>query len=508
MYKYLRLLVEKARQKGFTLTLGLDSAFQGVFQPFRTIVLSKGETEAIEFLQKTEAAYNTIDEVYKEQVFKLKFYSDYIWCPTTKSEVISLPCTGGRSFTCDRLIIDEASFVKKRYNGKIDLKTLMATSVPTVEKTGGQVVVMSTCDGMDEFESRVSKAVVGDSAYKFYFFGCFDDPTFTQADRDQYEKDNGEDLTNQEYPRTWEEGFLSSGSPRFDRQVVRWYLERAIKVELRGLIETTGKVVIDPKGPLRFFRKRKPRGQYLIAADVAEGLEHRDYSVAIVIDRETTEIVAEWHGHIEHSEFGTILALMGKHWNNAVLAVETGVSAHGTSAVTQLRNVEKYPISLIHQSNHAMEKSDDVFKNPERRFGWMTTPLTKPIIINHLATCLNNRAIPGVSLEQGMELRSYIREKNGKTNAESGKHDDRVMALAIAYYLLQLYPPKPTPAHQNCGSCVYRGIERGTGRILCKYSARQVIQDEEWCSGYRLLKDPIQIHFERNAKRVCRDLKM
>ena len=41
-----------------------------------------------------------------------------------------------------------------------------------------------------------------------------------------------------------------------------------------------------------------PQHGYVMGVDTAEGLGHGDYSCAHVLDLNTGELVAAWHGHI------------------------------------------------------------------------------------------------------------------------------------------------------------------------------------------------------------------
>jgi hypothetical protein len=125
---------------------------------------------------------------------------------------------------------------------------------------------------------------------------------------------------------------------------------------------------------------------------------------------------------------------MGLHWNNAVLIVEC--NNHGIATITQIKN-RHYPDSLIFKSNYTTAKPDDKFKNPQKRYGWQTTIRTKPLIIDNLADYLLKKIIPGLTKHDLLELSKYVRDSKGRTNAERGKHDDRVMVLAIFYYIQQ-----------------------------------------------------------------------
>ncbi|MHA2039215.1 MAG: hypothetical protein ACW98X_22540, partial [Promethearchaeota archaeon] len=214
------------------------------------------------------------------------------------------------------------------------------------------------------------------------------------------------------------------------------------------------------KGRLELYEELKPDGQYIIFADVAEGLEKGDYSVAKVFDYETYNQVCEWHGHIEHSIFGSVMASLGRIYNMATLVVES--NNHGHSSLTQIKNVEKYPDTQIFEHNVLnREKVDDDFKDPEKRAGWRTTNKTRPLIINCLASLILQQVISQFSEGDIEELESFVINANGKAEAEENFYDDRVMVLCIAYYLLTndtflvFYPFRKRLESEHCGTCHY-----------------------------------------------------
>jgi hypothetical protein len=125
---------------------------------------------------------------------------------------------------------------------------------------------------------------------------------------------------------------------------------------------------------------------------------------------------------------------MGLHWNNAFLIVEC--NNHGIATITQIKN-RHYPDALIFKSNYTTARPDDKYQNPQKRYGWQTSIRTKPIIIDNLADYLLKKLVPGLTKQDILELSKYVRDAKGRTNAERGKHDDRVMVLAIFYYVQQ-----------------------------------------------------------------------
>ena len=85
----------------------------------------------------------------------------------------------------------------------------------------------------------------------------------------------------------------------------------------------------NPDGYLEVWAYPKRNGTYSVGGDVAEGLEKGDYSVGEVLNRDTGQQVAEWHGHIDPDLFGEELVKLAIYFNRAWLAVE--INNHGIS---------------------------------------------------------------------------------------------------------------------------------------------------------------------------------
>jgi hypothetical protein len=303
---------------------------------------------------------------------------------------------------------------------------------------------------------------------------------------------NDINIFKQEYPSNDIEAFLTSGRARFSTETLIEYRENPLKPILSGQIvqlpNKEYKIVSGGKKEIEIYEKMKPRGQYLIDADVAEGLEHGDYSCAKVIDMETMRQVAEWHGHIEHANYGKVLVSLGRIYNNAVLAIEA--NNHGHSVITQILN-ENYPERQIFVGSYLSPSGDDDFKNPLKRYGWQTTVKTKRIIIDNLAYLISKKAIEAFNDNDISELLSYVIDEQGRTNAMQGSFDDRVMTLAIGYYLLTNekfrlgYMAKQEIINDSWLSC--RNCKHLNG-LLCQKSDR-VVDMTGICAIYKIKED-------------------
>lgn len=254
----------------------------------------------------------------------------------------------------------------------------------------------------------------------------------------------------QEYPSTWEEAFIASGknvfnplalqemekdatpledvdyykiAPLEDRPYEEFELEQIPFEENEAPDDFTY------KAPLKIWEKPKPYKEYVIGADVAEGLKGGDFSVATVVDISTMAVVARWRGHCDPDKFGEILGALGTYYNYALIGVE--VNNHGLTTVQKLRDT-------FYTNLYKRDRGyDEEWETPTVNLGWKTDMRTKRLMIDDLIKLVRERVIKDKDIVFINETFSYVRDERGRMNAEEGSHDDVVMSTAIAY---QLFP--------------------------------------------------------------------
>ena len=254
----------------------------------------------------------------------------------------------------------------------------------------------------------------------------------------------------QEYPSTWEESFIASGKNVFNPLALQEMEKDATPLEDVDYYKITPledrpyeefeleKVRFEPnetpddftyKAPLKIWEKPKPYKEYVIGADVAEGLKGGDFSVATVVDISTMKVVARWRGHCDPDKFGEILGTLGTYYNYALIGVE--VNNHGLTTVQKLRDT-------FYTNLYKRDRGyDEEWETPTVNLGWKTDMRTKRLMIDDLIKLVRERVIKDKDIVFINEAFSYVRDERGRMNAEEGSHDDVVMSTAIAY---QLFP--------------------------------------------------------------------
>ena len=241
-----------------------------------------------------------------------------------------------------------------------------------------------------------------------------------------------EDLFRQEYPSTPQEAFLTTGrlfvEPKYiDQAAVECYTPTA-RFDVRE-----ADLIPHEKGLLKIFENPKDSLRYCMGVDVAEGLEHGDYSCIQVLDHLGNQ-VATWSGHVDPFDLAYIVGTIGNFYKKAWTLIER--NNHGLTTIRKIQELG-YPNLYVEQT------VDDAYVDKlTRRAGFLTTSKTKPLIIDNLVHLLRQGESGIVDEELINELRTYVVDARGITNAQSGCFDDRIMAYSIALFGLNSMPRK------------------------------------------------------------------
>jgi hypothetical protein len=419
----------KARQIGFSTIGAAHAVWLAFFHPDRFIVmLSRTEREAIKLLAKAKYGYKFLPEwmlargprMLDDNLTKMSWGND--------SAIESLPSGSdpARGESVYLVIVDEWAFLPNPEEAW--------ASIEPITDIGGRIVGISTANGSGNFFHHFYVAAkTGTSRFKAIFY-----PWWSASERDQswYEAKAESMLPwqlHQEYPRDDVECFIKSGNPVFDTDDLE--MHDLAEPVWRGFIEGDGSLnpehrrgrhVEAADGPLQIWAQPVRDGRrYVLGADVAEGLEHGDYSVVWVVDHSTGRTVAKWRGHAPPDVLGhNVIWYLGWHYHAALAGVE--VNNHGLTTLVALQN-RRYP-NIYFRTSY-----DERTMKRHSKIGWRTQANTKPLLINELAAALRTSSGPELSLadrETLGELQTYVRDADGKMHGSP--FDDQVIALGIA----------------------------------------------------------------------------
>ena len=250
-------------------------------------------------------------------------------------------------------------------------------------------------------------------------------------------------IRRQEYPHTAKEAAISSGTPSFNVEKVIQYREAALKfppVARYNCILSIGQWIAKPDGELLVWEEPRVGVPYLISADVAEGLEKGDFNSASVWNHHTGFQVAHYHGHMDPYDYATFLNALGLRYNMAWVVPER--NNHGRGVIDRLQRDFQYKRIYV-------EKVEDPPHRPRKRFGWVTSVKSRPLIIDWLKYVVHLGTHGIRAAEMFTEMLNFKKQADGKEEADPSTFDDRVIDAAIGKYCLKTLMPVPVPKPQT-----------------------------------------------------------
>lgn len=393
----------------------------------------------------------------------------------------------GRSFGFRYVHFSEAAYFR-------DQKAILTAVINCVPDDPDTVIVIeSTANGIgDEFHRRCMAAMESGSDWELFFFAWWEHPAYSKPlddndrgrfqaslDREEWDILRKYNLTleqmnwrrwaienrcggsvsmfKQEFPACIEEAFLFSGRPRFDHKSI----ERMPKVDnlLHGGLEEdvyagTRRIIFLARdhGELTLIRRPQENREYVAGADICEGSDaagegstdpDTDWSVLPIADRDTGEVCASLRVRAHPSEFARLAYVALRYYNWASIVPEA--NGPGLAFIDELLRLQ-YPPGLIY---HRFESADGDPRTRAPMIGWKTTTVTRPQLLSALDGALRDSSIIVCDPIALSELRTFVIKASGKAEAQTGCHDDYVIALALLVIGIQQMPrrkvttPKP-----------------------------------------------------------------
>lgn len=384
----------------------------------------------------------------------------------------------GSSYTINRLHISELA----KWPTPEETMTSLLQSVPDNDAI---VIVESTAKGLNYFYDLWQGAQAGENNYVPIFVAWWENPNYeapyTGFELDEREKFlmehipemtlnklqwrrniiadklNGDpNMFKQEYPSFPEDAFLTSGTPVFDVEKVKARIEylkeeykknppKRYKIEYKydkkgDPIRGTERLVLDKNGPLVLFKDLKPGTPYVIGGDTAEG--GVDNCVGQLLDNTTGEQVGVWVDKTDTDLYAKQMYALGHLSNEALIGIEINFDLHPVKEL----------IRLGYHKQYKREVFDEISKKKQHKYGFRTTTTTRGPIIDELVRIVREEIHLLNDIDTLEEMLYFERnpEKHGKPEAIRGKHDDRIMALAIAYRIRE---------QQTTGISIDKGVE-------------------------------------------------
>jgi len=453
-----RDIILKARQLGFTtLTCGLFFADTLLNPNTISVIVAHDADSSQRIFQIVHLFQRRLPEAEKQAIGRPQILNRReIYWPEINSRFYvgtAGSLTFGRGQTIHNLLCSELAYWPKPQEALIALTEAVTP--------GGRIVIESTANGMGGyFHGLWVEARAGEGRYRPHFCPWWFDAEYRltgspleditdeeaqlmrahglDASQLRWRRAKGRELRDrfvQEYPEDDVTCFLASGRCVFSIAALTAIQKRIAAdpppAEATLLTSKSGTVSVAPMR-LLVWQSPAPKRSYLIGADVGGGSAFGDASAAVVLDYETGEQVAALHGRVAPERFAQLLDALGRHYNDAELAVER--NNHGHSTLNTLFHSCGYPNLYRHAD----------YNNPHDRdgqLGWLTDARSKPLMVDSLAAAIAEGAITLRCSGLVDECFTYVVNESGSTEAQVGKHDDRVVACAIAWQVRQR--PKP-----------------------------------------------------------------
>lgn len=353
---------------------------------------------------------------------------------------------------------------------------VMTAMVPSIHDLPHTIcVIESTANGFNDFMDRWNKAVEGDGGYKPFFLPWTDNPEYVaEPDGREFDQEErkllalgltpqqiqwrrnqisklGKRKFLQEYPRTPEEAFQSTGTGVFDPEKIRAALERTrllAPTVKRGrydydesVIEKDGRPVgfrisrirwiDDPEGPVRKFLQPVKGAAYSLGGDTADGGADR-WTADVNLAPYGIQAATFCAEGIEAHDYACQMVCLGYEYNTAIIAIE----------VNKSRTAMKDVIASGYPNTYVMREEETIEQDVSNRDGFTTTSVTKKTIVMDMQTHFSRFPDRVNDHATVNEMSTYVTmpTASGKSTtwgASSRKyHDDRVMARAISLHVM------------------------------------------------------------------------
>ena len=437
----IRDIILKARREGFSSLILAIFAVDDMTQnnPTETQVISYKDEATKTFSKRyklfIESAYYSLWKVENPKdiwsvdngnELVIKRNGARFFCGTASARV------AGRGGVLQKLLFTESAFFPD--SEKMTAKEIIDGTARQVDINSGWVFSETTANGYGNYyELMWHQAKAGLIRYKPRFYGWKE--FYTQEEFNLISSEFvDKNMLMQEYPATPEEAFISSGSSYFDNSKIIEYIKKAPEPIARGSIALVNNLPVftqHANGNLKIWEFPQVYKSYVGAGDTAEGLEGGDNSTCGIIDNQSLKTVAKFSGKIPPDEYEQIAFALGVWYNNAYLGIE--VNKDGLWVNTELFK-KGYP------NLYFREAIDDITNRVSSKVGFKTDERTRPYILAELQRMLYNYTEIWTNKDFLEECLTFVRNKVGRPEAMSSKHDDEIFWTAIAYEIRRNAP--------------------------------------------------------------------
>jgi len=413
----------KGRQQGVSTYYLLKYFDQVLWSDNQNVVILSHDRSSLKKLFRiVRFAYEAIPEWLKPKISRGGGSANEMFFPVLNSRIsVTLEA---RSESITHLHVSEYGFMQK---SRFDAST------EAVPLESGFISIESTANGMNHFHDDYFDSAFPYSKHFFPWFFHRENNVKTDAEinlseeelklsewaKEKYSikltkeqiawrrfkiKQNGDAKFFQEHPENERHCFLTSGNKVMDLEIISDMIINAVDP-------------LSNEDGFKIFEEHDRDKRYVIGADTAEGVGS-DYSVAVVLEKKTKRNVATLRGHFPPKQFAEKIVELAKLYsgprNEPLVSVER--NNHGHAVLLWLDSTLGYM---------------NLYKHTDDKLGWSTNGVTRPVMIDTFIDAIHNGFFITSDKDILGECMTLV-DNNGKIEAMKGKHDDTIIASAIA----------------------------------------------------------------------------
>jgi hypothetical protein len=461
---YKKIVCEKVRQCGLSTLFSLYCLWRALFKSAEYIdIVSLKQLKAQAFVSKMKATLEFLPPFLKIPITKdnqqvLEFANGSTIVSESQSD------NAGRSDSLSVLVLDEAA----HYRTERMVRAIVAAAQPTLSRTNGQLLVLSTPNktsgpgayyyeqvvqakmgmeintklisvdwwevpdvaelgGAKKGYNQILKRYIEQDYYRALEVKKrakeFFDPIAENAWRENpWLKKQHDDLNDILYKQEILHNFIVGGNAVFTDDILKRMEER-----VKDPIEEN-KLGTNRIDGLWTWKKPIPRHRYILAVDISTGTGNDSSSIE-VLDVGEYEQVAEYKGFMSTKMFGKIVKLVANYYNQAFVVIEC--NSVGEAVFNEVYYSEIEPYENVY-------KQKKTKNNITRMTGWITDSKTRKLITDELINWLSVDdlwdTLKLYSKRVYIEACTWIWD-GSKPDHDTGSHDDTLIALSLALYL-------------------------------------------------------------------------
>lgn len=250
------------------------------------------------------------------------------------------------------------------------------------------------------------------------------------------------------YRRQYVDGIWDMSLLSDNAVFAREHIEKLVGMEREPIREREG---------LKIFKEFVPGHRYQMGIDPAEGMEHGDNAVIVIVDLTEQEEVASFAAKVPPdvlADKATLFATWYSDSRNPILLVPE-MNSIGVALINRLKDSEDRKFRF-----YTREEYDKTTQKKTEKIGWRTTRQSKPLLIARFQELLRLANPKVYSKETLAEFRSFVWSDEAKkqgAGAKQGFHDDRIIATLLAFWEKGKVVP---------GSVSYGGGKKESGIIV------------------------------------------